>query len=184
MYIAMSDTLSQNNNMQSAGEPTQEELLAGCRKERDEYLNSWKRAKADLINYKKEEDQRFREIASFATLGMVRELLAGMDSFAALEKSLKGESRSDSERDLISGILAIKNQFEEILKRQGVMRIPVQSGLPPDPRLHEAISEVRLEQERAELDGKIIEELVAGYTMGERVIRAAKVSIGKIGNVQ
>ncbi len=141
-------------------------------KERDEYLNGWKRAKADLINYKKEEDRRFREMAEFSTLSMVRELLAGMDSFDLALNSIKDE-------EMKKGIAMIKGQFDEILKRQGVTRIAVLVGAPPDPRLHEAISEVELSQQEKELDGKMTGELVAGYMMGERVIRAAKVKVGK-----
>jgi molecular chaperone GrpE len=141
-------------------------------KERDEYLNGWRRAKADLINYKKEEDRRFKEIAEFATLGMVRELLAGMDSFDLALSATKDEAMKN-------GIMMIKNQFDEILKRQGVTRIAVVAGAPPDPRLHEAINEVELSADQKGMEGMIIKELVAGYQMGERVIRAAKVSVGR-----
>lgn len=143
------------------------------KKERDEYLNGWKRAKADLINYKKEEARRFTEIAEFATLSFVKEVLAGMDSFELALASTKDEK-------VTQGVMMIKNQFDDILKRQGVVRIITRAGDPPDPKLHEAINEVELSLGQENLSGKIIKELVAGYMMGERVIRAAKVSIGKM----
>jgi len=146
--------------------------LDALMKERDEYLNGWKRAKADLINYKKEEDARFREAASFATLRLVKELMNGMDSFDLALASLKDDAAK-------KGISMIRNQFEEILKRQGVTRIEVQVGVPPDPRLHEAIGESELTAEQKGMEGMILEELVAGYMIGERVIRAAKVKLGK-----
>lgn len=137
-------------------------------KERDEYLNGWKRAKADLINFKKEEDRRLREISEFATLGMVRELIIGMDSFDLALAATKDE-------EMKKGIAMIKGQFDEILKRQGITRIEAKIGAPPDPRLHEAIGEVESEGN----EGLIVAELVAGYKMGEKVIRASKVSVGK-----
>ena len=52
-----------------------------CEKERDEYLNGWKRAKADFINYKKEEAERFREFAKFSNEALVSELIMVLDSF-------------------------------------------------------------------------------------------------------
>lgn len=168
----MSD--DQNINQHQAGDAVPAEMSPSdaVLKERDEYLNGWKRAKADLINYKKEEDRRFKEIAEFATLGLVRELLAGMDSFDLALGATKDE-------EMKKGIAMIKAQFDEILKRQGVSRIVAQVGVPPDPRLHEALGEVELSAEEKELDGKITGELVAGYMLGERVIRAAKVKVGK-----
>lgn len=137
-------------------------------KERDEYLNGWKRAKADLINFKKEEERRLKEVADFATLRFVQELLAGMDSFDLALAATKDE-------EVKKGMLMIKGQFDEILRRQGVVRIEAKIGAPPDPRLHEAIGEV----DNPQLSGMIAQELVAGYRMGDRVIRATKVQVGK-----
>ncbi|MDO8602180.1 MAG: nucleotide exchange factor GrpE [bacterium] len=147
--------------------------LEALQKERDEYLNGWKRAKADLINYKKEEERRLTEVVSFSNLNLVRELISGMDSFDLALNAIQDEGMKKN-------VAMIKNQFSEILKRQRVVRIPVTIGSPPDPKLHEAISESNLAPEQKELDGKILEELVAGYLMGDRVIRAAKVKIGKM----
>jgi len=44
-----------------------EDALGRCARERDEYLNGWKRAKADLANYRKEEEERFSVFAQFST---------------------------------------------------------------------------------------------------------------------
>ncbi len=164
--------MNDDQNKQQESGDVASDPLAKITQERDEYLNGWKRAKADLINSKKEEARRFEEMAAFSTLRLVRELLAGMDSFELALSATKDE-------EMKKGLMMIKNQFEEILKRQGVSRIEVKSGTPPDPRLHEAISEAELAPDQKELEGKIVEELVAGYQMGERIIRAAKVKVGK-----
>ena len=69
--------------------------LEQLKKERDEYLNGWKRAKADLINYQKEEIQRLDEMAKYAKGSLVKDLIAVLDSFdlalAVLEKDGKAE---------------------------------------------------------------------------------------------
>jgi molecular chaperone GrpE (heat shock protein) len=50
-------------------------------KERDEYLNGWRRSQADFANYKKEESKRFEELAAFAISDVVRDMLPALDSF-------------------------------------------------------------------------------------------------------
>ncbi len=159
-------------------EPDTTSAIDALKKERDEYLNGWKRAKADLINYKKEEDRRFAEMAAFSNVSLIKELLAGMDSF---DLALSGNLDEQAKK----GIAMIRSQFEEILRRQGVTRIKVCPGDPLDPRLHEALGEIELDPndpKSAAFVGKIAEELVAGYVMGERVVRAAKVRVGKSAN--
>ena len=52
-----------------------------CQKERDEYLDGWKRAKADLINYKKDEAKRFETIIKFSQEAIIRDLINILDSF-------------------------------------------------------------------------------------------------------
>ncbi len=55
--------------------------LRKCKKEREEYLDGWKRTKADFINYKKEEVKRFREFAKLSNEALVLELITVLDSF-------------------------------------------------------------------------------------------------------
>src|SRR3989344_2543419 len=82
--------------------------------ERDEYLNGWKRAKADLINYQKEEAKRLEEIARFGTEDMVLDVISLLHNFnlgiASIEKA---GGKVDS------GFQIIKNQLEDLLRRRG-----------------------------------------------------------------
>ena len=52
-----------------------------CEQERAEYLAGWQRAKADLINYKKEQEAKISEIFKFANEGLIYEILPVLDSF-------------------------------------------------------------------------------------------------------
>ena len=139
-----------------------EEPLKKCETERQEYLDGWKRAKADFINYKKEEDQRFGEFAKFANAGLLNELLTVLDSF-------------DLATDLPKGALIIRQQLEEVLKKQGVEKILAEKGTPFDPSLHEAL----LSEESDQPAETILEEITKGYTLNGRLIRASKVKISK-----
>lgn len=162
------DNQAQDSTQSSLGEE-----LKKVEAQRDEYLNSWKRAAADFINYKKDETKRFSEMASYATNSLVKDLLPVLDSLDLGMSSLASDAVAQK------GLGMIKAQFLEILKRQGVECIPVKKGDIFDPSLHEAMLEVAAPPGGEELAGKVVEEMAAGYTMNGRVIRAAKVSIGK-----
>ncbi|MDP2861090.1 MAG: nucleotide exchange factor GrpE, partial [bacterium] len=82
--------------------------LGLCEQERAEYLAGWQRAKADLINYKKEQEAKISDIFKFANEGLIYEILPVLDSF---ELALKhNSSNPDQSRDGQDGILQIYNQ--------------------------------------------------------------------------
>ncbi|OGY57742.1 MAG: nucleotide exchange factor GrpE, partial [Candidatus Colwellbacteria bacterium RIFCSPHIGHO2_02_FULL_45_17] len=64
--------------------------LKRAKTERDEYLDGWKRAKADLINYKRDELRRLEQVVQFANEDMISDIITVIDSFelaiASMEK--------------------------------------------------------------------------------------------------
>ncbi|KKQ21628.1 nucleotide exchange factor GrpE [Candidatus Wolfebacteria bacterium RIFCSPLOWO2_01_FULL_38_11] len=157
------------NNDELKKEEGEAELLAKCQKERDEYLDGWKRAKADLINYKKEEAKRFDSFAKFSQEALIRGIIPVLDSFdlalATLEKDGKAEK----------GIYLIKAQLEDILKQYGLEKVNILIGEPYNPALAEAI--VSVESDKP--SGIIIEEIERGYMLNGKLIRPARVKISK-----
>ncbi len=150
--------------------------LAECEKQRDEYLNSWKRAAADFINYKKEESKRLEQFAGYAAIDFAKDLLPVLDSFNL------GMNAVDKESQEYKGMLMISGQLQEVLRKKGIERIVVARGDRFNPEFHEAMLEVELppdDPEREKLSGKILEELVPGYSSNGRVIRAAKVKLAR-----
>ncbi|MDP3880967.1 MAG: nucleotide exchange factor GrpE [bacterium] len=128
----------------------------------EEYLAGWKRAKADLENYKKEETQRLDSVRKFACESLISEMLTVLDSFNFALTSSKDE-------DTKKGVLMIKSQLEEALKRSGLEKIEVKAGDKFDESLHEAM----------EGDGdKILEIVSEGYKLNGKLIRAARVRLG------
>ena len=163
-----SDGIKNNNQNQSEISEEMPEIEK-IRKERDEYLDGWQRARAELINYKKDELKRFQEMAKFANESVLREIIAVLDSFdlalMALEKDGKAEK----------GIYLIKAQLEDILKNYGLERMSISIGEKFDPSLHEAVAEVESDKP----SGTIIEEIEKGYFLNGKLIRPARVKISK-----
>ncbi|MBI3046461.1 MAG: nucleotide exchange factor GrpE [Candidatus Harrisonbacteria bacterium] len=160
------------NSEEEVGEekkPKDGEEVDKLKAERDEYLNGWKRAKADLINYQKDEGKRFEEMAEYVTGAMVRDLIPVLDSFelgiAALEKN----------GPVDKGVYIIKTQLEEVLKKKGLEKIKVSPGDPFDTMKHESIGEV----EGKGVSGQVAEEIESGYMLNGKVVRPARVKLTK-----
>ena len=138
----------------------------------NEYLSGWQRAKADFENYKKDEKRRLEDFALFMKAGLILEVLPVLDSF---EEALKSVPEKEKESDWVKGILKIKDQMNEILKKFEIVEIKA-DGEEFNPMYHEAIGEAVGKEEQK---NKVIKVLQKGYKMGERVIRPARVFVGK-----
>src|SRR3989338_1021246 len=146
------------------------EDIEKLKQECEEYLDGWKRAKADLANYKKDELKRLEDIARFANEDIIRDLLNILDSFdlalQAMEKSGEVEK----------GVYLIQNQLEDLLRRRGLEKMDVQEGQMFDPSMQEAVMTVEGSNEK---DGLIAESIEKGYTLNGKVVRPAKVKVYK-----
>ena len=127
-----------------------------------EYLNGWKRAAADLANYKKEELKRFEEFAKLANAALILNLLPVLDSF---QRSAENSP--------------IKNQLEDILKKAGVEKIEVKVGDAFNPTLHEAVETVPpTKNQSMDIASPYIAEIVEmGYNLHGKLLRPAKVKV-------
>jgi len=159
---------NQKSGEEKIGE-TAEEKFAACEKQRDEYLAGWQRAKADFINYKKDEIKRLEEVARYGTEDLMEELITVLDNFdlglTALEKAGPVEK----------GIYMIRSQIEDILKKRGLSRIPIKIGDQFDPAVAEVIAEIEADQS----PGTIVEEIEAGYLLHDKIIRPVRVKVAK-----
>lgn len=138
--------------------------LENIKKQAEEYLNGWKRAKADYLNREREIEKEKIEWIKFANLELILNLLPILDSFEACLKD-----RIEDNDEWSKGVLQIKQQFESFLKAQGVEKIKT-IGEKFNPELHEVIDK------RSE-GCEIVEEIQVGYTLHGCVIRPAKVVI-------
>lgn len=150
------------------------EKLKKCEQEKDEYLNGWKRAKADFVNYQKDEAKRLEELLKFGQADLIKDCVAILDSFDLAIVSLEKDD-SGSSGIAMKGIYMIRAQLEEILKKRGLERITVSAGKQFDPSLHEAIGEMESDQPA----GAVAEEIERGYLLNGKVIRPARVKISK-----
>jgi len=137
------------------------ETLKQCQKEKGDYLIGWQRAQADLINYKKRQEERFADTQKLMNEKLIVELLSVLDSFAgALE---------------MDGLREIRDQLWEILKKHGLEEMKC-LGTKFNPEFHEAIMSVESAKDE---DDIIVEEFQKGYLLNGKVIRPSRVKIIK-----
>lgn len=133
----------------------------------DEYLNNWKRAVADLANYKKDEIERMAKLMQYGKEDMIEKILPILDSVYYATKHIKDE-----------GLTQIWQQATEFLKKEGVEEI-ITEEKKFNPEIMEIVEEVEVEPASALSSGVVKEELQKGYMMNGKVLRPAKVKVTK-----
>jgi len=146
--------------------------LEKCRRQKDEYLAGWQRARADFLNYKKEEMERISQILKYANEELILKILPILDNFDLVEKELPEDLNNN---EYIKGVFQIKAQLKDFLKNQGVEEIK-SLGEKFDPNFQEVVQEVEVKDKES---GIIIEEVQKGYLLDGKVIRPAQVKIIK-----
>ncbi len=149
--------------------------INAIKQEREEYLDKWKRALAELENYRKRCDKQQEEIKKFATEDILYQLLGILDNF---DRALTHINASDTNDAIRQGIDMIHKELKNLLAQHGVKPIDVM-GKEYDPEFHEALEIVNQKDSKEEKSSKhmVVEEVLPGYTLHNRLLRPAKVKI-------
>ena len=141
-----------------------------CLQEKDEYLAGWKKARADLVNLRKQDEENIKSIRSFATQNIITDIIPTLDSFdMAFSNKKAWENVSEEWR---VGVEYIYNQLWSTLESHGLKRID-SVDVTFDPARHEAVENVPGK------DNMIVEIVQKGYELNKKIIRVAKVKVGK-----
>jgi molecular chaperone GrpE len=146
------------------------------KEEKDKYLVDWQKARAELINYKKDEESRLRGVIKFANERLIKELIAVLDSFDLAIQSLESSDDKAAKEKYLKGIYLIKNQLEDLMKKEGLEEIKVEKGKIPDLTCEEIISEI----ETSEFPpGRVVGIFQKGYFFNGKIIRPVRVAVAK-----
>lgn len=142
--------------------------LETVRAERDEYLDSVKRLRAEFENSRKRAERERERILSSASEKLVTDLLPVLDN---LDRAL------ESEGDIREGVRSTRDQLVSVLEQEGLS--PVASdGQSFDPNVHEAVMGQPSEEYE---DGTVIQTFERGYVLNGKSIRPAKVVVARQG---
>jgi molecular chaperone GrpE len=157
---------------------------AELEQERDEYLDTLQRLKAEFDNFRKRTAREHESMSARATEALVKELLPVLDDLErALEAAEQRKARiatgqspaasthEEGEAKLEEGVRLVHRSLAEALRREGLEEIATEGRF--DPHVHEAL----LTQPSEEAEGSVIQVLQKGYTLGDHVLRPARVVV-------
>ena len=144
---------------------------AALRQERDELYDRLLRSAAEFDNYRKRTERERREHAERAAADLIGDLLPVLDD---LERALAAAAERP-ETALRDGVELIHRALLDVLRRRGVEPFEAE-GQMFDPAWHEAVASVPAD---GRPDGQIVATLRRGYRLGDRLLRAAQVTVAK-----
>ena len=141
--------------------------------ERDDLKDRFARTAADYTNFQRRAANNEREARQLAAGGVVQSVLTIVDYF---DYALKQDPETATVQQVIGGVEMIKSELIRVLGNHGVQPIAPEPNAEFDPLKHEAV-------EHAEADdvepGHVARCIGAGYMLGDRVVRPAKVAVAK-----
>lgn len=161
-----------------AGGPTPDEdahaQVLRLSSERDEAVTQWKRALADFQNYQRRSLTNEQEAKRQGVTGVLTSVLPVLDHFdLALAQPMPSHS-DDSSRKILEGVRAIRAELLRVLENHGVTLIQPRPGDEFDPNRHSAIMQ---QPGEGVPPGHVSATFQPGYSLGDRVIRSAKVAV-------
>lgn len=144
--------------------------LAKSQEETQKYKDLYLRLLADVENMKRRSVRERDEYVKFATLPVIKKILAVIDD---LERALKMSGGEQTNEALYKGVEMINSSLHDLIKAEGVERIE-SLGQPFDPEYHQPLT---VEPSSEHEENTVIEELQVGYIMNGRVIRPSLVKV-------
>ena len=145
------------------------ELENELEESKDKYLRLY----AEFENYKRRTVKERLELMKTAAQDTLSSLLPVLDDFDRAKKSADDES---TEEAFSEGVTLVYNKLHGTLLAKG-LKVMDTNGEAFNPEFHEAITEIPAPSN--EMKGKIIDTIEKGYFLGDKIIRYAKVVVGK-----
>ena len=164
----------QKDNLQipaaEAGPPREPDALSEVQKQADQFKDLYLRKAAEFENYKKRMENESASLIRYANENIVSSILPVVDD---LERSLKLSKDKREFESLYRGVELIRQKFTRILESLGVKELET-VGKEFNVEYHDALMQVPKEGVPYHT---VLEEVEKGYTLGDKVIRHAKVIV-------
>ncbi len=157
------DTSKKENTIEEKLKDTEEKLL---------------RSLAEVENQRRRFEKDVKDAFEFGSFNFAKEILAILDNLERAKLAIKNDEKLKSNKDLdrfIENISIIEKDLLTIFEKNNIKKIDTKNK-KFDPNFHQAMSEIT--DEKVE-PGTIIQEMQAGYMLGERLLRPALVGVAK-----
>ena len=165
------ETMDQEGIVDNAltGDERERSLEALVDEQKDKYLRLY----AEFENFKKRNVRERLDLLKSAAQETLSAILPVLDDF---DRAKMVSDSPDTEESFSEGVSMVYNRLYQVLQNQGLSQME-STGAPFDPDLHEAITEIPAPSE--DMKGKVIDTIEKGYYLNDKIIRHAKVVVGK-----
>lgn len=133
-------------------------------------------ARAETQNVRRRLEKDIADTRAYAATSFARDILSVSDNLARALQAIPAELREDEKlKNLVTGLEATGREIDKVFSSHGIARIAA-IGLPLDPHQHQAMIEVPSADAEP---GTVLQELQAGYTIKDRLLRPAMVAVAK-----
>ena len=146
-----------------------EKLKAELDAAKDKFL----RLQAEFDNFRRRSAKERIELMQTAGKDVINDMLVVVDDAERAQKQLES---TDDVNQIKEGVTLVFNKLRSVLQAKGLKPMDT-IGKEFNPDLHEAITEIPAPTK--ELKGKVVDEVVKGYYLNDKIIRHAKVVVGK-----
>ena len=152
---------------------TEESDLERLNAELEEWKDKYLRKVAEFDNYIRRSHKEKNELRLMAGKEVITDLLDVLDDCERAQKQLE---TSNDVTLIKEGVMLVFNKLRNTLQSKGVKAMEtLNQDFNPD--LHEAITEIPAASDK--LKGKVVDEVMKGYYLNDKIIRHAKVIVGK-----
>ncbi|NIP30857.1 MAG: nucleotide exchange factor GrpE, partial [Candidatus Dadabacteria bacterium] len=131
------------------------------------------RIAADFDNYKKRMSKEKTDLVTYGNEELIKALLNVIDN---LERALEHSDTEGSADSIIKGVDLVYRQFLSCLEKFGLSKIEAAKGTKFDPNYHQAVEHVETDDITP---GLIVNEMIKGYLLKERLLRPSMVAVSK-----
>jgi molecular chaperone GrpE len=158
---------------------TLQRVIEGLQAENADLQDKHLRAVADSQNIRRRAQQDVEKANKFGVERFARDVLSVADNLGRALSALPAdlESLDPALRNVITGVQATERELQSVLERHGVTRIEA-LGKPFNAEFHQAMMEI---QDPSVPAGTVVQELIPGYLLAGRLLRAAMVGVSKGG---
>ncbi|MFT9099217.1 MAG: nucleotide exchange factor GrpE [Zymomonas mobilis subsp. pomaceae] len=130
---------------------------------------------AEAQNTRRRLEKEKKDAVAYSVTGFARDLLSVADNMERALAAIPEEIKKDEKiQSLVTGIEMTGKELANVLQRHGVKRVEA-IGAKLDPNLHQAMVEI----ESDEPEGTVVQQMQAGYTLHDRLLRPAMVAVAK-----
>ena len=136
------------------------------------------RSLAEIENQRRRFEKEIKDAFEFGSFNFAKESLAILDNLQRAKEAINNDENLKTNKDLdkfLDNIIIIEKDLITIFEKNNIKRIDAKNK-KFNPNFHQAMSEI---ESKTEDPGTILQEIQAGYMLGERLLRPALVSVSK-----